>query len=44
MNLLGHRFKDAKVKITLDKLNVYLRKTAKKFDVKLIIMQTNDEI
>ena len=44
MNLLGHRFKDTKIKITLDKLNTHLRKAAKKFEVKLIIMQTNDEI
>ena len=41
MNLLGHRFKD--IKITLDKLNTHIRKTAKKFKLKLIIIQTNDE-
>ena len=41
MNLLGHRFKD--IKITLDKLNTHIRKTAKKFKFKLIIIQTNDE-
>ena len=29
MNLLGHRFKDTKTKITVDKLNAHLRKTAK---------------
>ena len=43
MNLLGHRFKDTKTKITLDKLNAHLRKTAKKHKIKLIIIQTNDE-
>ena len=43
MNLLGYRFKDTKTKITLDKLNVHLRKTAKKFKLELIIIQTNDE-
>ena len=41
MNLLGYRFKD--IKITLDKLNIHIRKTAKKFKFKLIIIQTNDE-
>ena len=41
MNLLGRRFKD--IKITLDKLNTHIRKTAKKFKLKLIIIQTNDE-
>ena len=43
MNLLGYKFKEAKIKITLDKLNVYLRKAAKKFEFELIIFQTNDE-
>ena len=43
MNLLGHRFKDTKTKITLDKLNAHLRKTAKKHKIKLIILQTNEE-
>ena len=43
MNLLGHRFKDSTTKITLDKLNVHLRKTAKKHEIKLVIIQTNDE-
>ena len=43
MNLLGHRFKDTKTKITLEKLNAYLRKTAKKHKIKLVIIQTNDE-
>ena len=43
MNLLGYRFKDTKKTITLDKLNKHLRKTATKFDCKLIIIQTNDE-
>ena len=41
MNLLGHRLK--KTKITLDKLNTHIRKTANKFKFKLIIIQTNDE-
>ena len=43
MNLLGLRFKDTKTKITLDKLNAHLRKTAKKHKIKLIILQTNEE-
>ena len=43
MNLLGYRFKDTKTKITLDKLNVHLRKTAKQFKLELIIIQTNNE-
>ena len=43
MNFLGHRLKETKTKITLDKLNVHLRKTAKKHEIKLIIIQTNDE-
>ena len=43
MNLLGHRFKDTKTNITLDKLNAHLRKTAKKYKIKLVIIQTNDE-
>ena len=43
MNLLGYRFKDTKTKITLDKLNAHLRKTAKKHKIKLVIIQTNDE-
>ena len=33
MNLLGHRFKDTKTKITLDKLNAHLRKTANKHKI-----------
>ena len=41
MNLLGHRYKSTK--ITLEKLNTHLRKTAKKFNLKLIIIQTNEE-
>ena len=41
MNLLGYRFKD--IKITLEKLNTHIRKTANKFKFKLIIIQTNDE-
>ena len=41
MNLLGHRYKNTK--ITLEKLNTHLRKTAKKFNIKLFIIQTNEE-
>ena len=41
MNLLGHRYKNTK--ITLEKLNTHLRKTAKKFNFKLFIIQTNEE-
>ena len=41
MNLLGYRFKETQ--ITIDKVNTCLRKVAKKFEVKLIIFQTNDE-
>ena len=43
MNFLGHRLKETKTKITLDKLNAHLQKTAKKHEIKLIIIQTNDE-
>ena len=43
MNLLGLRFKNTKTKITLDKLNAHLQKTAKKHKIKLVIIQTNDE-
>ena len=43
MNLLGYKFKNTNTKITLDKLNTHLRKTAKKFKLELIIKQTNDE-
>ena len=43
MNLLGYRFKDTKTKITLGKLNTHLRKIAKKHEIKLYIIQTNDE-
>ena len=43
MNLLGHRYKDTKTKITLGKLNAHLRTTAKKHKIKLVIIQTNDE-
>ena len=32
-----------KTKITLDKLNVHLRKTAKKYEYNLNIIQTNNE-
>ena len=41
MNLLGHRYKNTK--ITLEKLNTHLRETAQKFNLKLFIIQTNEE-
>ena len=43
MNLLGHRYKETKTKITLDKVNACLRKEAKKRQLQLAIIQTNDE-
>ena len=43
MNLLGYRYKETKAKITLDKLNIQLRRAAKKRKLQLIILQTNDE-
>ena len=43
MNLLGYKFKEAEIKITLDKLNRHLQKIAKKYKLKLNIVQTNDE-
>ena len=42
MNLLGLKLKDTKT--TLGKLNAHLKKTARKHKIKLVIMQTNDEI
>ena len=44
MNLLGHRKIEANPNITLDKLNRNLRKVAKSLDMKVKIIQTNDEI
>ena len=44
MNLLGHRNIEANPNITLDKLNRNLRKVAKSLDMKVKIIQTNDEI
>ena len=44
MNLIGLKTAGDGKRITLDKLNRYLRKTAKKHEIKLIIIQTNDEI
>ena len=41
MNLLGHKL--LKEKITLDKLNTCLRKTAKKHEFTVHIIQTNNE-
>ena len=43
MNLLGHRKIEANPNITLDKLNRNLRKVAKSLDMKVKIIQTNDE-
>ena len=43
MNLLGHRKLEANPNITLDKLNRNLRKVAKNLDMKVKIIQTNDE-
>ena len=43
MNLLGLRTKGDGGRITLDKLNRHLRKTAKKTGLTLTIIQTNDE-
>ena len=43
MNLLGYRLKETKTRLTLDKLNAHLRKTAKEIELELIIVQTNDE-
>ena len=43
MNLLGHRTIEASPNITLDKLNKNLRKVASRLELKLKIVQTNDE-
>jgi 3-dehydroquinate dehydratase-2 len=43
MNLLGHRKIEASPNITLDKLNKNLRKVASRLELKLKIIQTNDE-
>ena len=43
MNLLGHQKIEANPNITLDKLNRNLRKVAKSLDMKVKIIQTNDE-
>ena len=43
MNLLGRRYKETKTKITLDRVNARLRKEAKKRQLQLTIIQTNDE-
>ena len=43
MNLLGYRKIEANPNITLDKLNRNLRKVAKSLDMKVKIIQTNDE-
>ena len=43
MNLLGHRKIEANPNITLDKLNQNLRKVANSLNMKIKIIQTNDE-
>ena len=43
MNLIGHRNKRNKSKITLDKINRCLRNEANKLNQELKIIQTNDE-
>ena len=43
MNLLGHRKIEANPNITLDKLNRNLRKVAQSLNMKVKIIQTNDE-
>ena len=43
MNLLGHRKIEANPNITLDKLNRNLRKVAKSLNMKVKIIQTDDE-
>ena len=43
MNLIGHRNKRNKSKITLDKINRYLRNEANKLNQELKIIQTNAE-
>ena len=43
MNLIGHRNKRNKSKITLDKINRYLRNEANKLNQELKIIQTNEE-
>ena len=43
MNLLGHRKIEASPNITLDRLNKHLRKAASRLELKLKIVQTNDE-
>ncbi len=43
MDLLGHRKIEANPNITLDKLNRSLRKVAKSLNMKVKIIQTNDE-
>ena len=43
MNLLGYRKIEASPNITLDKLNKNLRKVASRLELKLKIVQTNDE-
>ena len=43
MNLIGHRYKRNKSRITLDKINRCLRNEANKLKQELKIIQTNDE-
>ena len=43
MNLIGHRYKQNKSRVTLDKINRCLRNEASKLKQELKIIQTNDE-
>ena len=43
MNLIGHRYKRNKSRITLDKINRCLRKEAIKLKQEIRMIQTNDE-
>ena len=43
MNIIGHKYKGNKLRITLDKINRCLRKEADKFKLELKIIQTNNE-
>ena len=43
MNLIGHRYKRNKSRITLDKINRCLRNEANKLNQELKIIQTNEE-
>ena len=43
MNLIGHRYKKNKTRVTLDKINRCLRKEAIKIKQEIRMIQTNDE-